>query len=120
MVHLCDLSPHRRPHLRHGWQPGGKADDALRQFQIEVDPDRLAAHGLNLEQVAEAVRKANRSGGGSVLEMAGAEYMVRTRGYLGALEDFGQIPLGVDDRGAPLVLRQVAEVQLGPAPRRAS
>jgi Cu(I)/Ag(I) efflux system membrane protein CusA/SilA len=90
----------------------------VRQFQIEADPNRLASYGLNLEQVAQAVRDGNRSGGGSVLEMAGAEYMVRTRGYLGALEDFRQIPLGVDEQGTPLLLRQVADVHLGPAPRR--
>src|SRR3546814_7967334 len=63
----------------------------VRQFQIEADPNRLAAHGLNLGQVAQAVRESNQSGGGSVLEMAGAEYMVRSRGYLGVLEDFRQI-----------------------------
>src|SRR3546814_2597290 len=50
--------------------------------------------------------------------MAGAEYMVRSRGYLGVLEDFRQIPLGRDEQGAPLLLRQIADVQLGPAPRR--
>lgn len=90
----------------------------VRQFQIEVDPNRLAAYGLNLGQVTQAVRESNQSGGGSVLEMAGAEYMVRSRGYLGALEDFRQIPLGVDAQGAPLLLRQIADVHLGPAPRR--
>jgi Cu(I)/Ag(I) efflux system membrane protein CusA/SilA len=90
----------------------------VRQFQIEADPDRLAAYGLNLDQLTQAVRDGNQSGGGSVLEMAGAEYMVRSRGYLATLEDFRQIPLGVDEQGTPLLLRNVADVQLGPAPRR--
>ena len=90
----------------------------VRQFQVEVDPDRLAAQGLGFEQVALAVRDANRSGGGSVLEMAGAEYMLRSQAYLSSLEDFRQISLGLDAQGTPLLLRNVAEVRLGPAARR--
>ena len=89
-----------------------------RQFQLEVDPNRLAAYGLAPDKVAQAVRDANLSGGGSVLEMAGAEYMVRARGHLRALDDFRDIPVGVDARGVPIRLRDVAHVQTGPAPRR--
>ena len=93
---------------------GGKA----RQFQIEVDPNRLAAYGLSLEQVSQAVRDSNLSGGGSVMEMAGAEYMIRANGYLRTLDDFRTIPLGADARGIPIRLQDVAHIQTGPEPRR--
>ena len=90
----------------------------VRQFQIEVDPNRLAAYGLSLEQVGQAVRDNNLSGGGSVLEMARAEYMIRANGYLKTLEDFRAIPLGADAQGIPIRLQDVAHIQTGPAPRR--
>jgi Cu(I)/Ag(I) efflux system membrane protein CusA/SilA len=89
-----------------------------RQFQIEVNPNRLAAYGLSLASVSQAVRDSNLSGGGSVMEMAGAEYMVRASGYLKTLEDFRTIPLGVDAQGIPIRLQDVAHIQTGPEPRR--
>lgn len=89
-----------------------------RQFQIEVNPDRLAAYNLPLEKISQAVRSSNLSGGGSVLEMGRAEYVVRARGYLKTLEDFRQIPLGMDAQGTPIRLQDVAHVQIGAAPRR--
>jgi len=89
-----------------------------RQFQIEVNPNRLAAYKLSLEQVGQAVRDSNLSGGGSVVEMGRAEYMVRARGYLKTLEDFRQIPLGADAHGIPIRLQDVAHIQTGPEPRR--
>jgi len=90
----------------------------VRQFQIEVDPNRLAAYGLSLEQVGQAVRDNNLSGGGSVLEMARAEYMIRANGYLKTLEDFRAIPLGADAQGIPIRLQDVAHIQTGPERRR--
>ncbi|MHB1093417.1 efflux RND transporter permease subunit [Thiobacillus sp.] len=90
----------------------------VRQFQIEVDPNRLAAYGLSLEQVSQAVRDNNVSGGGSVMEMARAEYMIRANGYLKTLDDFRTIPLGADAQGIPIRLQDVANIQTGPAPRR--
>jgi len=90
----------------------------VRQFQIEVNPHHLAAYKLSPEQIAEAVRDSNLSGGGSVLEMGRAEYMVRANGYLKTLEDFRQIPVGTDARGIPIRLQDVAHVQIGPEARR--
>jgi Cu(I)/Ag(I) efflux system membrane protein CusA/SilA len=90
----------------------------VRQFQIEVDPNRLAAYGISLEQVSQAVRDSNLSGGGSVMEMARAEYMIRTNGYLKTLDDFRTIPLGTDAEGVPIRLQDVAHVQTGPEARR--
>src|SRR5574340_708709 len=89
-----------------------------RQFQIEVDPNRLAAYGLSLAAVSQAVRDNNLAGGGSVMETGGAEYMVRASGYLKTLEDFRTIPLGVDAQGIPIRLQDVANIQTGPEPRR--
>lgn len=89
-----------------------------RQFQIEVDPNRLAAYGVSLEQVSQAVRDSNLSGGGSVMEMARAEYMIRANGYLKTLDDFRAIPLGADAEGVPIRLQDVAHVQTGPEARR--
>ena len=89
-----------------------------RQFQIEVDPNRLAAYGLSLAAVSQAVRDSNRAGGGSVIEAGGAEYMVRANGYLRTLDDFRAVPLGVDARGIPVRLQDVAHIQTGPEARR--
>ncbi len=89
-----------------------------RQFQIEVNPNRLTAYQLSLEQVGQAVRNSNVSGDGSVVEMGRAEYMVRARGYLKTLDDFRQIPLGADAQGVPIRLQDVAHIQTGPEPRR--
>ena len=89
-----------------------------RQYQIVLDPDRLRAFRLPLETVMAAVQSANSEAGGSVLELAEAEYMVRTRGYLKTLDDFREIPVGLGDNGTPILLRDVATVQVGPETRR--
>ncbi|MBS0309864.1 MAG: efflux RND transporter permease subunit [Proteobacteria bacterium] len=90
----------------------------VRQFQIEVDPNRLAHYGLSLQQIGDAVRANNAETGGSVLEMGHAEYMVRMRGYLRSEQDFASIPLSVDARGVPVTLGDVAHIQTGPQARR--
>ena len=90
----------------------------VRQYQIEVNPTRLAAYKLTLDKVAQSVRDSNLSGGGSVVEMGRAEYMIRARGYLKTLDDFRQIPLGTDGQGIPIRLQDVAHIQTGPEARR--
>ncbi|MBL0039203.1 MAG: efflux RND transporter permease subunit [Nitrosomonadales bacterium] len=90
----------------------------VRQYQIEVNPTRLAAYKLTLDSVAQSVRDSNLSGGGSVVEMGRAEYMIRARGYLKTLDDFRQIPLGTDAQGIPIRLQDVARIQTGPEARR--
>jgi Cu(I)/Ag(I) efflux system membrane protein CusA/SilA len=90
----------------------------VRQYQIEVDPNRLAAYQLTLDKVEQAVRDSNVTGGGSVVEMGRAEYMIRARGYLKTLDDFRQIPLGTDAQGIPIRLQDVAHIQTGPEARR--
>ena len=90
----------------------------VRQYQIVLDPERMAAYGISQERIAEAVRAANGEAGGAVVEMAEAEHMVRATGYLRTLEDFDAIPLGVNAAGVPVRLADVAWVQMGPEMRR--
>jgi Cu(I)/Ag(I) efflux system membrane protein CusA/SilA len=90
----------------------------VRQYQVVVDPARLRAYNLPLAKVVAAIRDANREAGGSVVELAEAEYMVRTRGYLKSLDDFRTIPVVVSEGGTPVLLRDLARVQVGPEMRR--
>ncbi|HET7064143.1 MAG TPA: efflux RND transporter permease subunit [Rudaea sp.] len=90
----------------------------VRQYQIVLDPDRLRAYGITHEQVIEAVRRANGEAGGSVLELAEAEYMVRASGYLKSLDDLRVVPLKSGAGGVTVLLRDVARMQLGPELRR--
>jgi Cu(I)/Ag(I) efflux system membrane protein CusA/SilA len=89
-----------------------------KQYQIVLDPDRMRAFGLPQDRIVEAVQKANSEAGGSVLELGEAEYMVRARGYLKSLEDFNRIPVSLGQNGTPILLKDVARVQLGPEIRR--
>ena len=90
----------------------------VRQYQIVLDPERMAAYGVSQQRIAEAVRAANGEAGGAVVEMGEAEHMVRASGYLRTLEDFDAIPLGLGANGAPVRLADVAWVQIGPEMRR--
>jgi Cu(I)/Ag(I) efflux system membrane protein CusA/SilA len=90
----------------------------VRQYQIQLDPDKLRAYNINHRQVIEAVRNANQETGGSVLELGEAEYMVRSSGYLQSLDDFRKIPLTTSEAGVPVRLGDVARIQLGPEMRR--
>jgi Cu(I)/Ag(I) efflux system membrane protein CusA/SilA len=90
----------------------------VRQYQVHVDPNRLLALGIPLQEVVRAVRESNEDAGGSTLELAGHEYAVRGRGYVRSLEDLRRVPLRVDERGAPIYLEDVALVQFGPESRR--
>ena len=88
------------------------------QYQIVLDPDRLRAFNITQQKVIDAVQKANQETGGSVLELAEAEYMVRASGYLKTLDDFRNIPLAATDAGVAVHLGDVAHVQVGPELRR--
>jgi len=89
----------------------------VRQYQVVLDPDRMRPLGVTQGMVMEALRKANQSSGGSVVEMAETEYMVRSRGFLKSLDDFRGIPITVSG-ATPVLLRDVAFVQVGPEMRR--
>ncbi|GAM98992.1 cobalt-zinc-cadmium resistance protein CzcA [alpha proteobacterium U9-1i] len=90
----------------------------VRQYQVVLDPERMAAYGVSQQQVADAVRAANGETGGAVVEMGEAEHMVRASGYLRTLQDFDAIPLGLGANGVPVRLGDVAWVQIGPEMRR--
>jgi copper/silver efflux system protein len=90
----------------------------VRQYQVVLDPDRLRAYNVPFSRVVQAIRSANQEAGGSVLELGEAEYMVRARGYLKTLDDFRSIPIGLGDGGTPVLLRDVARIQVGPEMRR--
>jgi Cu(I)/Ag(I) efflux system membrane protein CusA/SilA len=90
----------------------------VRQYQIVLEPDRLRAYGIPHSRVIAAIQNANRETGGSVVELAEAEYMVRASGYLRTLDDFRSIPLVTDKGGVPVLLKDVARVQMGPEMRR--
>lgn len=89
----------------------------VRQYQVVLDPDRMRASNVTQAMIAEALRKANQAAGGSVVEFAEAEYMVRSLGYLRSLEDFRNVPVALAGT-TPVLLRDVARVQVGPEMRR--
>ncbi|MDO8769201.1 MAG: efflux RND transporter permease subunit [Burkholderiaceae bacterium] len=90
----------------------------VRQYQVVLDPDQLAAYRIPHGKVIEAIQRANQETGGGVLELGEAEYMVRASGYLKTLDDFRAIPLMTTDAGVSVRLGDVARVQVGPEMRR--
>ncbi|MBU4324490.1 MAG: CusA/CzcA family heavy metal efflux RND transporter, partial [Gammaproteobacteria bacterium] len=90
----------------------------VRQHQIVLDPEKLAAYGITQQMVSEAVARGNQEAGGSVLELGEAEYAVRANGYLKTLDDFRALPLKTTDAGVSVRLGDVARVQVGPEMRR--
>jgi Cu(I)/Ag(I) efflux system membrane protein CusA/SilA len=90
----------------------------VQQYQVTVDPNRLKAYGLGIMEVASAVRASNDEVGGRLVEVSGREFMVRGRGYVKSVGDLEQIVLKTDERGTPVLLRDVGHVALGPEIRR--
>ncbi len=90
----------------------------VQQYQVTVDPNRLKAYDLAIMDVADAVRRSNEEVGGRLLEFSGREYMVRGRGYLRSKDDLEKVVLKTDERGTPVLIRDVGEVALGPEMRR--
>ncbi|MEI6984737.1 MAG: efflux RND transporter permease subunit [Rhodospirillaceae bacterium] len=101
---------------------GGVAEVAgvggfVQQYQVVVDPQKLQAHTLSLDKVTAAIRNSNMDVGGRVVEMAETEYVVRGRGYLRGIDDLERVVLKLE-RGTPVLLRDVARIELGPDERR--
>ncbi|QTO45997.1 efflux RND transporter permease subunit [Burkholderia latens] len=90
----------------------------VRQYQVLLDPDKLPAYGITQAAVADALGKANQASGGSVVELAESEYMVRSSGYLRSLDDFRNVVLRTNDAGTPVLLGDLAHIQIGPEMRR--
>ncbi|CAB0151850.1 Cation efflux system protein CusA [Pseudidiomarina piscicola] len=90
----------------------------VKQYQVKVDPEKLRAFDIPLAHIQNAIQRGNQEVGASVVEMAEAEYMVRASGYIEGVSDLENIPLGVDANGTPLLLKDVADVGVGPQMRR--
>lgn len=90
----------------------------VKQYQVEVDPNALQRFGLSLTKIKRAIKDSNRDVGGRLIEMAETEYMVRSSGYIQSIDDLNAIPVGVDGKGTPLRLQDVADVHIGPELRR--
>ena len=90
----------------------------VKQYQVVLDPNRLRAYNIPHGKVITAIQNANMETGGSVLELGEAEYMVRSSGYLKSIEDFRSIPIMVSEAGVPVLLKDVAHIQIGPEMRR--
>jgi copper/silver efflux system protein len=90
----------------------------VRQYQITVDPNQLRAYNISISRIRQAVTRSNNEVGGRVLEIAEKEFMVRGEGYIRSVDDLEKVALGVDGKGTPILLRDVAHVQLGPEMRR--
>ncbi len=90
----------------------------VKQYQVVLDPNKLRAYKLPIARIKMAIKNANQETGGSVIEMGEAEYMVRATGYVDSLDDLRHIPLGVNQSGSPVLLKDVAQIRLGPQMRR--
>ncbi len=90
----------------------------VKQYQVRINPDKLRAFGIPLSHIQMAIKQGNQEIGASVIEMAEAEYMVRATGYIKGIEDLENIPLGVNQNGTPLLLKDVSEIGIGPQMRR--
>ncbi|RMF61834.1 MAG: efflux RND transporter permease subunit [Bacteroidetes bacterium] len=90
----------------------------VKQYQVEVDPNKLLAYNVPLSKVRMALQRSNNDVGGRLIEMGETEFMVRGLGYFRSLEDIENVPVGVDENGTPILVRNVANVHLGPELRR--
>jgi len=90
----------------------------VKQYQVEVDPNKLIAYDIPLSKVRSAIARSNSDVGGRLIEMGETEYMVRGLGYFESLDDIRNTPIGVDARGTPILVRNVANVEIGPELRR--
>ncbi|MBI3449694.1 MAG: efflux RND transporter permease subunit [Acidobacteria bacterium] len=121
---LAELRSFQDWHLRYSLQslPGvaevASVGGFQKQYQVNLEPDRLLAHRIPIQKVVEAIRQGNNDVGGRVVEFAGREYMVRGRGYARSIHDIEQIVVGNDSKGTPILVRDLGRVVLGPEIRR--
>ena len=90
----------------------------VKQYQVEVDPDKLLAYDIPLSKIKMAIKRSNNDVGGRLVEMSETEFMVRGKGYIQNVSDVENVPVGTDGNGTPVTIRNVANVQLGPDLRR--
>jgi Cu(I)/Ag(I) efflux system membrane protein CusA/SilA len=121
---LAELRSFQDWHLRY-WLASvpGVAEVAsiggfVKQYQVNVDPNKLAAYGFGVKELIQAIKSSNNDVEGRLIEFSGREYMIRGRGYLTSVADIEAVSLGADARGTPVRVRDVARVRLGPDIRR--
>ena len=102
----------------HGVSEVATIGGMVKQYQVVLDPNSLRAYDIPLSKVRKAIQRGNQEAGGSVIEMSEAEYMVRATGYIDELDDLKTIPLGVNKEGTPILLKDIAQIRLGPQLRR--
>ena len=102
----------------HGVSEVASIGGFVKQYQVEVDPNKLLIYGISLNRIKTAIQRSNNDVGGRVIEMAETEYMVRGLGYIKSVEDLKNVTLGVDEYGTPVMLHQVAHITIGPELRR--
>jgi len=90
----------------------------VKQYQVEVDPNKLLAYNIPISKVRMALKRSNNDVGGRLIEMAETEFMVRGLGYIKSIEDVENVPVGVDKNGTPILIKNIADVHLGPELRR--
>ncbi len=90
----------------------------VKQYQVVLHPDKLRAYNIPIAKIKMAIKRANQETGGSVIEMGEAEYMVRATGYIDSIQDLREIPLSVNQNGSPILLKDIADIRLGPQMRR--
>jgi len=121
---LADLRSFQDWYLRYWLQSvPGVAEVAsiggfVKQYQVQVDPNKLLGYHIPLRVLIEAIRRSNNDVGGRVIEASEREYMVRGRGYIQSLDDIRHVPLGTDRQGTPITVQDVARVAIGPDMRR--
>lgn len=90
----------------------------VKQYQVQLDPDKLQAYGISIQTVRKAIRRSNNDVGGRLVEMGETEFMVRGLGYIKSIQDIEEIPVGSDGHGSPVLIRNIAHVNIGPELRR--
>jgi Cu(I)/Ag(I) efflux system membrane protein CusA/SilA len=121
---LAELRTYQDWYLRYALQsvPGVAEVAGLggfqKQYQVTVDPQRLQSYGVSIMDAIEAVRRSNSEVGGRLIEWAGAEFMVRGKGYVKSIADLGLIVVKTNEKGTPVLLKDVASIALGPQIRR--
>ncbi len=90
----------------------------VKQYQVEVDPDKLLAYNVPLSKVKMAIKRSNNDVGGRLVEMSETEFMVRGKGYIQTVADIENVPVGTDGNGTPILIKSIANVHIGPDLRR--
>src|SRR6266536_2827045 len=90
----------------------------VKQYQVNIDPNKLRAYGIPINKLMQVIHDSNSEVGGRVVEFTGKEYLVRGRGYIQATQDIEKLPIGTDGKGTPVLISDVAHVELGPDMRR--